>query len=331
MLTKYMSPYGITSPHWVKRWDYVCNISHWPRTCPVIDTTADFRLAPSQWETSLQSNAVSHWLGANLKSALDTNGSRCLCSPYYPLQGPPDCWLPDADPPGPPGLTADREEVSLTFVTSPVPAKYGCRWRQDTICGLSREVLEVRPVGLAHVLWLSWLWLAGVLVSEGSLPPLPGSRAGPRSRLSFNLSSSCWLGGVPSMLAAGLPLLLLDWEILLLDVPGLGASPGLLCLPGVFLLRAVLLVCLAGVCDDSSEVVSEVSMLVCDCWSMSGSARKPHPSPVASARERELDSSRGSSERGVASSAGSRCFSMWNIMKQGCGQSPGRLWQPAQQ
>ena len=31
---------------------------------------ADFRLAPSQWETSLQSNAVSHWLGATLESAL---------------------------------------------------------------------------------------------------------------------------------------------------------------------------------------------------------------------------------------------------------------------
>ena len=29
----------------------------------------DSRLAPSQWETSLQSNAVSHWLGANLESA----------------------------------------------------------------------------------------------------------------------------------------------------------------------------------------------------------------------------------------------------------------------
>ena len=27
---------------------------------------ADSRFAPSQWETSLQSNAVSHWLGANL-------------------------------------------------------------------------------------------------------------------------------------------------------------------------------------------------------------------------------------------------------------------------
>ena len=29
---------------------------------------ADSRLAPSQWETSLQSNAVSHWLSASLES-----------------------------------------------------------------------------------------------------------------------------------------------------------------------------------------------------------------------------------------------------------------------
>ena len=32
--------------------------------------SADSRFAPSQWETSLQSNAVSHWLGPNLESAL---------------------------------------------------------------------------------------------------------------------------------------------------------------------------------------------------------------------------------------------------------------------
>ena len=31
---------------------------------------ADSRFAPSPWETSLQSNAVAHWLGANLESAL---------------------------------------------------------------------------------------------------------------------------------------------------------------------------------------------------------------------------------------------------------------------
>ena len=30
---------------------------------------ADSWIAPSQWETSLQSNAVSHWLGANLESS----------------------------------------------------------------------------------------------------------------------------------------------------------------------------------------------------------------------------------------------------------------------
>ena len=32
--------------------------------------TTKYRFAPSQWETSLQSNGVSHWLGANLESAL---------------------------------------------------------------------------------------------------------------------------------------------------------------------------------------------------------------------------------------------------------------------
>ena len=31
---------------------------------------ADSRFAPSQWETSLLSNVVSHWLGVNLESAL---------------------------------------------------------------------------------------------------------------------------------------------------------------------------------------------------------------------------------------------------------------------
>ena len=36
----------------------------------VSSCSGDSRLAPSQWETSLQSNAVSHWLGANLDSTL---------------------------------------------------------------------------------------------------------------------------------------------------------------------------------------------------------------------------------------------------------------------
>ena len=36
----------------------------------MIVNRADSRIAPSQWGTSFQSNAVFHWLGANLESAL---------------------------------------------------------------------------------------------------------------------------------------------------------------------------------------------------------------------------------------------------------------------
>ena len=69
---------------------------------------ADSRLAPSQWETSLQSNAVSHWLGANLESALGfithrvSNADRYLmwyhhhakCNPQAALWTPPLHWDP---------------------------------------------------------------------------------------------------------------------------------------------------------------------------------------------------------------------------------------------
>ena len=39
-------------------------------TNPLMQIRADSRFAPSQWETSLQSNTISHWLGTNLESAL---------------------------------------------------------------------------------------------------------------------------------------------------------------------------------------------------------------------------------------------------------------------
>ena len=45
----------------------IAAISDW-RRAPYI--RADSRFATSQWETSLQSNAVSHWLGTNQESAL---------------------------------------------------------------------------------------------------------------------------------------------------------------------------------------------------------------------------------------------------------------------
>ena len=39
----------------------------WPSQM-LVDIRADSAFAPSQWETSLHCNAVSHWLGANLES-----------------------------------------------------------------------------------------------------------------------------------------------------------------------------------------------------------------------------------------------------------------------
>ena len=59
------------SPHCVNGWDRVQ--LRWRRNrIPKYhqDSRADSRLVPSQWETSLQSNAVSHWLGASLESGL---------------------------------------------------------------------------------------------------------------------------------------------------------------------------------------------------------------------------------------------------------------------
>ena len=42
---------------------------------------ADSRFAPSQWETALLSNDISHWLGANLESALP----QCLLQPIIKM------------------------------------------------------------------------------------------------------------------------------------------------------------------------------------------------------------------------------------------------------
>ena len=48
---------------------------------PVVILRADFRFVPSQWETSLQNNTISHWLGTNLESAL-IHPSRDPCILY---------------------------------------------------------------------------------------------------------------------------------------------------------------------------------------------------------------------------------------------------------
>ena len=50
------------------------NITYWPSSPspPVYIHRADSRFAPSQWEMALLCNDVSHWLGADLESAMYT-------------------------------------------------------------------------------------------------------------------------------------------------------------------------------------------------------------------------------------------------------------------
>ena len=63
----------ITRPQWVKDRVPGCSTNNGNQgdmPCYNIKFRADFRLVPSQWETSLPSNAVSHWLGTKLQSAL---------------------------------------------------------------------------------------------------------------------------------------------------------------------------------------------------------------------------------------------------------------------
>ena len=62
---------------------------HWEEM--VIDMQCYSRLAPSQWETSLQSNAVSHWLGANLESALMCSVT-ARCEPGCELNVCVEAW-----------------------------------------------------------------------------------------------------------------------------------------------------------------------------------------------------------------------------------------------
>ena len=61
--------------------------SSWVRNgIRAIKYSADSRLTPSQWETSLQSNTASHWLDANLESALKYTPEFSLIDSDWPHQ-----------------------------------------------------------------------------------------------------------------------------------------------------------------------------------------------------------------------------------------------------
>ena len=63
--------YDITTYHDITRVSRPCRSHLFDRPIGYISTyRADSRFAPSQWEMALLCNDISHWLGANLESAL---------------------------------------------------------------------------------------------------------------------------------------------------------------------------------------------------------------------------------------------------------------------
>ena len=78
------------------RWPFLyCNNSRFLRHVHSLDIyskqcRADSRFAPSQWETTLLCNDVSHWLGARLKSTLQCIILVMECSSGYSKGS---CWI----------------------------------------------------------------------------------------------------------------------------------------------------------------------------------------------------------------------------------------------
>ena len=81
----YGKPVKITKSH---AWALSLFMIYWISSSAVTWIRAESRFAPSQWETLLQCNAVSHWLGVNLESALCRILDTVIRNPYYK-----PCWM----------------------------------------------------------------------------------------------------------------------------------------------------------------------------------------------------------------------------------------------
>ena len=92
-VTRFLSYWFIhRSVDWLTHWPPFWN-QNIPGTPGQHEYRADSRLAPSEWGTLLQSSAVSHWLGANLESALSIPGLLMPWLHVSPSHQQPWYWL----------------------------------------------------------------------------------------------------------------------------------------------------------------------------------------------------------------------------------------------
>ena len=71
-----MDKADIITLHEYAYWDPFYDEQRWRS----FEVRTDSMFAPSQWETSLQCNGVSHWLSASLESALEVCDLNTACA-----------------------------------------------------------------------------------------------------------------------------------------------------------------------------------------------------------------------------------------------------------
>ena len=108
----------------------------------------DYKLAPSQWETSLQSNAVSHWLGTTLESALIIVPTDCgmpLCDWYPTRSNVSESWKQvspaiSQNQPNKYRKLQPRRTWSLVLFNLSRPSQ--CVWRQGILWSIACLLLN---------------------------------------------------------------------------------------------------------------------------------------------------------------------------------------------
>ena len=124
---------------------------------------ADSRFAPSQWETVLLCNHVSHWLGASLESALSVSLSACTFLM--------DAWKCSFLVPG------ARLLQSPNLLSARFKGVWDTRWPRACTKHLENGVLEPYGIHCKHNYeryFCIFYWWDGVMVSAVAIGLLSG-------------------------------------------------------------------------------------------------------------------------------------------------------------
>ena len=109
------------------------------------------RLAPSQWETLLQSNTTSHWLGANLESALQPINPPSLSASVSPIPMLSQCFVTINQSTIPaPTECLSVTDLSASYPSTNSPFQHQSLFHLDLI-GFCPCLIAIRAGALTHL------------------------------------------------------------------------------------------------------------------------------------------------------------------------------------